>query len=513
MRLPRNWVEVALGDLGVWRGGGTPSKQNPRYWTSGTIPWVSPKDMKSDVITGAQDLITQAAIDDGAVSIVPAGSILIVTRSGILAHSVPVGVTLIDVAINQDIKALVPHAGVDATFVAEQIRALAPEVLAHAGKAGTTVESLTLDRLKTFKIRLAPREEQVVIGREVRHLRARIARAQYAAQLVPDGIASIAERIANMLVAGNLSASGVEARERVATATVQELLVQPARTGLSIRGSIDPPGVRALRLGALRSPIVDLTDVRYLPIEEGATTNYKIQVGDVLISRGSGTKRFVARAALVPIVNEHTLFPDTAYRLRFDLDRVVPEWFVAVWNAPATRADFEARVRTTAGIWKVAWRDLRDVRIALPSVEEQRDAVDALRAATARLNRAAAKRSAALRTLNRYEVAMTTRAFDGELIGPIVGDEAPEKLLANLIASPNKTLGKSGRQKLAKKAPKLDELLVSWPTTGRTFEQLRKLLPATYEDAKTALFIALETGVLKQRYDTTLDAMIFVRPS
>ena len=94
-------------DLGEWRGGGTPSKQNLRYWTEGKIPWVSPKDMKSDLINGAQDLITQAALDDGAVNIIPAGSVLIVTRSGILVHSVPVGVTQVDVAINQDIKALI----------------------------------------------------------------------------------------------------------------------------------------------------------------------------------------------------------------------------------------------------------------------------------------------------------------------------------------------------------------------------------------------------------------------
>lgn len=513
MKLVRNWVEVALSDLGEWRGGGTPSKQNPGYWTDGTIPWVSPKDMKSDLINGAQDRITQAALDDGAVSIIPAGSVLIVTRSGILVHSVPVGVTQVDVTINQDIKALVPYPGVDPTFVAEQIRAMAPDLLAYAGKAGTTVESLAFDRLKSFTIRLAPPQEQVAIGREIQHLRARIARARSAADLVPDSIASIAERIAGMLAAGMLSSSGMEPRGDPATATVQELLVQPARTGLSIRGSIDPPGVRALRLSALRTPIVDLADVRYLPIEEEATTNYKIEAGDVLISRGSGTRRFVARAALVPIVNEHTLFPDTAYRLRFDLDRVVPEWFVAVWNAPATRADFENRIRTTAGIWKVAWRDLRDVRIELPSVEEQSDAVEALRAATARLKRAAAKRDAALRTLNRYEVAMTSRAFDGELVKPLAGDEVPATLMARLIPSPVAATKKNRRHKVVKRTPKFEELLESWPTTGQTFEQLRTLLPAKYENAKTVVFEALESGVLKQRYDAGRDVMIFVKPS
>jgi restriction endonuclease S subunit len=41
---------VRLRDLGEWSGGKTPSKANAAYWTNGTVPWVSPKDMKVDEI-------------------------------------------------------------------------------------------------------------------------------------------------------------------------------------------------------------------------------------------------------------------------------------------------------------------------------------------------------------------------------------------------------------------------------------------------------------------------------
>lgn len=33
----------ALGEVGTWTGGGTPSKANRAYWDEGTIPWLSPK--------------------------------------------------------------------------------------------------------------------------------------------------------------------------------------------------------------------------------------------------------------------------------------------------------------------------------------------------------------------------------------------------------------------------------------------------------------------------------------
>ncbi|HEV7414718.1 MAG TPA: restriction endonuclease subunit S, partial [Tianweitania sediminis] len=81
--LPEKWVEVPLGALGVWRSGGTPSKTNLAWWQDGTVPWISPKDMKSDVITGSQDKISIEAVTDGVAELIPSGSLLIVTRSGI----------------------------------------------------------------------------------------------------------------------------------------------------------------------------------------------------------------------------------------------------------------------------------------------------------------------------------------------------------------------------------------------------------------------------------------------
>jgi len=54
----------------------------------------SPKDMKCDLITDAQDYITKEAVAQSATNLVEAGSILIVVRSGILQHKLPVAVAL-----------------------------------------------------------------------------------------------------------------------------------------------------------------------------------------------------------------------------------------------------------------------------------------------------------------------------------------------------------------------------------------------------------------------------------
>jgi type I restriction enzyme S subunit len=103
--VPASWRWVRLGDCGVFMGGGTPSKSNPSFW-AGPIPWVSPKDMKRPYIDDAEDHISDAAVRNSAVKLIPKGALLFVVRGMILAHSFPTALTTREVTINQDMKAL-----------------------------------------------------------------------------------------------------------------------------------------------------------------------------------------------------------------------------------------------------------------------------------------------------------------------------------------------------------------------------------------------------------------------
>lgn len=152
-------------------GGKTPSKSNSNYWEGGDIPWVSPKDMKTDLIASSQDKITKEAIDTGGMKLVPSNSILVVTRSGILAHSFPVARTLAPVTINQDIKALVPNLGfISPEFLFYLLKGLERRILEECSKAGTTVSSVETSLLMNLEFELPSLEEQTEIVRRVEEL-------------------------------------------------------------------------------------------------------------------------------------------------------------------------------------------------------------------------------------------------------------------------------------------------------------------------------------------------------
>lgn len=164
--LPFGWTRASLGELGRWVGGGTPSTSVAEYW-DGDIPWVSPKDMKVERLADAEDHVSAAAIEESSTNLVPDGAVLVVTRSGILRHTLPVAVTERAVALNQDLKALVPAGGVEASYVAWAIRASATAILRECSKAGTTVSNIETSRLLAFAIPVAPLAEQRRIVRAI----------------------------------------------------------------------------------------------------------------------------------------------------------------------------------------------------------------------------------------------------------------------------------------------------------------------------------------------------------
>ena len=120
-------------------GGGTPSKSHPEYFT-GTIPWISPKDMKTGIILDSTDHITEEAVANSTTKLIPPNSVLMVIRSGILKHTLPVAINSIPVTINQDMKAFVPDDKVTTSFLMQLFKAIECDILA-------TVRGVTADNI------------------------------------------------------------------------------------------------------------------------------------------------------------------------------------------------------------------------------------------------------------------------------------------------------------------------------------------------------------------------------
>ena len=165
--IPKEWKLVSLGDVGCWSSGGTPSKRQPGYW-DGSIPWVSPKDMKRTRIDDAIDHVSKAAIGKGT-RVTPRGSILVVVRGMILAHTFPVALTLSDVAFNQDMKALVPNEHFDSEFLLYWLESQQKQILGLVDASSHGTKRLPTSKLFAELVPCPQRDEQENIARVLRN--------------------------------------------------------------------------------------------------------------------------------------------------------------------------------------------------------------------------------------------------------------------------------------------------------------------------------------------------------
>ncbi len=158
----KGWQTKALGDFCTLTSGGTPSKNNPRFWV-GDVPFVSARDLKSDRIETAFLQISREAVGQSATKLAPVGSLLMLVRGMGLANGVQVAEVTAPVAFNQDIRAI--HPPLDSVLPRFLLLALKNSFLAGEGErvlssAAHGTLKIDTDVLRQIAIPLPPLPEQ-----------------------------------------------------------------------------------------------------------------------------------------------------------------------------------------------------------------------------------------------------------------------------------------------------------------------------------------------------------------
>jgi type I restriction enzyme S subunit len=135
VRNEKGWDTVPFHKVGKFISGGTPSKSRDDFW-SGVFPWVSPKDMKVSKIEDASDHISEAVFEETSLKRIAPGHLLIVVRGMILAHSFPVAINTVEIAINQDMKAIKPIKGVNVVYLQNCLTSMKRQILKLISTAG-----------------------------------------------------------------------------------------------------------------------------------------------------------------------------------------------------------------------------------------------------------------------------------------------------------------------------------------------------------------------------------------
>ena len=154
--MKNNWQTKKLGEVCEVVNGGTPKTNVQRYW-DGSILWITPKDMgklDSFFVADTGRKITEAGLKNSSAKVIPADSIILSTRA-------PIGHLAInkkEITTNQGCKGLIPKNDLNVYFLFYFLK-MSVDLLNSLG-SGTTFKELSGTKLKEVEIPLPPLPEQ-----------------------------------------------------------------------------------------------------------------------------------------------------------------------------------------------------------------------------------------------------------------------------------------------------------------------------------------------------------------
>ncbi|HRN43203.1 MAG TPA: restriction endonuclease subunit S [Flavobacterium sp.] len=155
-------TESKLVELTSWASGGTPAKDVPEYWGD-DIPLISGASMHTNQLYESDVKITKLGLQKGS-KLAPKDSILILVRGSMLFNKIPMGITLGDVAFNQDVKCIRPKQQLAPLFLFQWLHAKENTIQNKVTATGIGAGKLDTADLQNLKLYKPSLEEQTKIA-------------------------------------------------------------------------------------------------------------------------------------------------------------------------------------------------------------------------------------------------------------------------------------------------------------------------------------------------------------
>ena len=425
-QVPAHWNFEKLKYIAKFSGGGTPSRENANYW-NGDIPWVSPKDMKSEIIHSAEESISIDGLRNSTTSLVAPDHVLIVVRSGILKHTIPVAINEVAVTLNQDMKAVRLDSQVcSSQFLFRWIQGFNDDLLQAWLKQGATVESIEQEFLAGTIVPIPPLIEQHVI---VAHLDRETARI--------DGLISRKTRFIELLrekrqaLITHAVTKGVDPNAPMKDSGVAWLGDMPAHWDVTrvkyVINSIgqgwspecesrpvDEGEWGVLKVGCVNGGVFRPTENKALPLTLAPRPELALKKGDVLVSRAN-TRELVGGCAVVEQDFPLLMICDKLYRLSVDNVRTNPAFLAALIAVHGRREVELEATGASASMVNIAQSVILNLQVGLPPLDEQGAIIASVVSGAQRYDTLISTTESSIELLKERRSALITAAVTGQI--------------------------------------------------------------------------------------------------
>ena len=371
--------------------GATPSKDRSDFW-NGDVPWISPKDMKARWISDTIDHITESALQETRLSLLPRSTILMVVRGMILAHTVPVCMNDRPSTINQDIKGLILTRPISPEFLQYFLSASQPYLLSITEESGHGTKALRTDLLYASPVLMPSLSEQHAIAafldRKTARIDGLIAKKKRLIELLREKHQAVISHTVTKGLdpsAAPMKDSGIDwlgeipahwellPLKRCLRGITQGWSPECETDWLSTRRVGRPEGWLRKSHGEFRAE-----QHKALPTDLQPRPALQVMPGDLLMSRANTTE-LVGHIAIVPEGVERLMLCDKLYRLDVFREATNPVFLsYALRSHSARRQLMSDATGASSSMQNIGQDTVRSCILPMPPEIEQRSIVERL---------------------------------------------------------------------------------------------------------------------------------------
>lgn len=358
-----NFKKNKLVEYTKWSSGGTPSKDNDEYW-NGDIPLISGASMHTQKLFESDVNITELGLNKGS-KLAPKDSILILVRGSMLFNKIPMGLTLREVAFNQDVKCIQPIKSLNSSFLFQWFLAKENIIQNKVTSTGIGAGKLDTADLQNLEIVVPKLEEQTKIASFLSAVDEKISQLTQKHELLSQYKQGMMQKLFNQQIRFKAD-DGSEFGEWESTSIKNAAsFIKDGTHGTHQ----DDPTSHLFLLSAKNLQnghvVIDEKDRRINKLEfDSIYKNYGLNTGDILLSV-VGT---IGRVAIFKEEYKNYAFQRSVAFMRFKSAK--PEFILQLFNAVDFQNELLVRqvVSAQPGIYL---GDLSKIEIKLPCLEEQ----------------------------------------------------------------------------------------------------------------------------------------------
>lgn len=306
----------------------------------------------------------------------------------------------------------------------------------------TAIPNLTLEIISKCLIPFPPITEQQRIVEQIEGLFSKLDEVKEKIECLLDSKKVRCNSVLNKAFTGKLTAKWRENNnikfETWEYINFEKIIVEGPQNGMYKPKTSYGSGTKILRIDCFYDGKLEPWEkLKRLEITDEEKDTYLLSVNDIVVNRVNSMP-YLGKSALIRKLPEQCVFESNMMRIKINIRKANPEYVIRYLNSSIGLQELRKNAKQAVNQASINQQDVKMVKIALPSLEEQNEIVKIITSISNKDEAILNKAEAVIEEIDLMKKSILAKAFRGELGTNISKEKNSIEVLKKLIEEESK---------------------------------------------------------------------------